>query len=241
MAFVQKADAGALATASNSRSTAAFPANVTAGNFLWALVTWGSPNTAPSSVTINGQTATAIGTPAQDGPNSQNAQLFYVLNATGGTTTGGVVNFAASTLFVGMIVCEESGVATSSAADGNGNVFVSVSGTTGTTSSFTTSAASDLIIAGLVDTSGTMTAAGTPTATNATLTTRDTTGAVEMAAASGAQTTAGATTCTWGWTGSATALVMAAAFKIAATSIVEEELWTNLTVPSVPPIVSVWG
>lgn len=217
MAFVQKTDAGALATASNSRSTSAFAANVTAGNLLWALVTWGSPNTAPSSVTINGQTATAIGTPIQDGPNSQNAQLYYVKNATGGSTTGATANFGASTLYVGIIAGEESGIDTTSPLDPStpGSVFVSVPATTGTTSSFTTTAAGDTIVVGFVDTSGTTTAVNTPTATNATLVVRDTTGAVEMSAASGAQTSAGATTATWTWTGSANALIIAVGFKAA--------------------------
>ena len=221
MAFLQKANSGTLATASNSLNTNPFGANVTPGSALLGWVTWGSPNTAPSTVTINGQAATPIGTPIQDGPNSQNAQWFYVLNATGGTNTGGTVTFGASTLFVGMIVIEESAIATSSALDvgaGPGVIFVTPAAATGTTSSFTTSQAGDLIAVGFVDSSGTTTAIGTPSATNSSLTNRDSTGSgiIEMAVATGLQSTAGSTSATWTWTTNANALIVALALKAAA-------------------------
>lgn len=221
MSFIQKADAGALATAANSLSTATFPGNVTAGNFLWANAAWGDSGTNPTSVTINGQTATAVGTAARDNTNNQSAQLFFVLNATGGSTTGGTVNFAVSTNFVGLIVNEESGVATSSATDGTNNVFVSPVAVTGTTGTFTTTQANDLIIAGFVDSSGTTTAVNTPTATNSTLGIRDTTSGtnVEMSTASGAQTSAGVSSLTWTWTTNANALIIAAGFKTAAAAV----------------------
>lgn len=216
MAFVQKANSGALAGGSSTYSTAAFASSVTAGNFLWAFATWGDSGTvAPTSVTINGQTATAVGSKTRDTSNGQSAQLFYVENATGGSTTGGTINFGATADFVGLHVFEESGVATSSSADGHGEVYVSSAGTTGTTSSFTPSADGALIVVGIADSSGTMTAVGTPTATNATLTKRETTGTVEMSGASGSQTTAADAAVTWTWTGTANGIICAAAFKAA--------------------------
>ena len=216
MAFIQKTDSGALALGSSTYSTSAFPGNVTAGNFLWAFATWGDAGSvSPTSVTINGQTATAIGAKVRDTGNAQSAQLFYVENATGGSTTGATINFAATADFVGIHALEESGVATASSADGNGSVYVTPTGTTGTTSSFTPANSGDLIIVGISDSSGTMTAVGTPTATNSTLTVRDTTGTVEMSTADGTQTTAASSTATWTWTGSANALICAATFKAA--------------------------
>lgn len=222
-AFVQTKDSGALQTATGgvAVTSAAFSASITAHNFLWAALTHATGATI-NAITLGGQTASlAVSLP--DTESSQVLSLYYVLDATGGTTASGSVTFAADTVFVQLIVVESSGVATASAADGAGSVFVH--NTTATTGNFspTPSVDGDYIISALMSTGGEMTAMGDPTATNTTLVKRVTTAGPAISVADGTQTTAATTTVTWGWTTGSNAVLLGAAFKTGAASTTEQE------------------
>ena len=143
--------------------------SVTAGNFLVVgfRAYKGSSYTAATSITDTaGNTYTLVGmSPSATGTNQAYVEMWYAENISGNASNVITIHWPASVQYVGAVVAQYSGVATSSSLDG---FAVSASGTgavsTVTSGTLTTANADDLLV-GVVDidaTGGTWTPSSSP-------------------------------------------------------------------------------
>lgn len=156
-------------------AAAAFTSNNTAGNCLCVGVTWGGTDISANAgftVTDNAAGGSNTYTRALSGWDSSNTQglaIFYALNLKSTATLTVTANFASTNVtFRRIIVCEYSGVATSSAADGTSGINNAVGSTAANNivstngTDPTTTASGDLLFGTVVDDDGgTSIAAGT--------------------------------------------------------------------------------
>lgn len=156
-------------------AAAAFTTNNTAGNCLCVAVSWGTSDiSANAGFTVTDNAAGGSNTYTRalsswDSTNGQGLAIFYALNLKGTEKLTCTANFAStSVLSTRIIVCEYSGVATSSAADGTSGIHIAagttsangVVSTSGTDP--TTTTANDLLFGAVMDDAGaTAIAAGT--------------------------------------------------------------------------------
>lgn len=149
-------------------AAAAFTSNNTAGNCLCVAVSWGLTDVSGNAgftVTDNASGGSNTYTRALstwDGTNAQGLAIFYALNLKGTEKLTCTANFASTNVsYRRIIVCEYSGVATSSAADGTSGIHVANGSTSANAivstsgSDPTTSVSGDLLFGAVMDDAGT--------------------------------------------------------------------------------------
>ena len=141
-----------------STTIAATAANHTGGNLLVVCVVWSSAAQTLSSIADTaGNTYTRHPSSKQDS-GSDNTEIFYAKNITGNASNVVTATFSGSSTFRRIMVDQISGADTSAPADQAG--IGGGTSATATTSSFTTTQADEIIVAGVGNTNTTSFSAG---------------------------------------------------------------------------------
>lgn len=146
---------GTTATGDNGATSisAAFPASVTSGSLLVAVVSWDGGGTLSGVTDTAGNTWQLIGTSTLSTTDQQRVQMAYAMNANAGATTVSA-NFASNIGWRRLAIGEWSGVATSAALDVQGGQQGSNTTATDnvTSGNVTPTANGELIVGGAANT-----------------------------------------------------------------------------------------